>query len=313
MINHLNTLENIDIFMPSDTENAILEKLQDRSTYINASEMSVEEHQFLNGLIVQNKPKKLLELGVSAGGSSIIMLNAINDMPDAKLYSIEYLPYWYKNKNKKVGFAVDSYPHLKNQWELFTGGLALNFMDKIGDEIDFCLIDTMHTNPGEILDFLMVLPYLKEGAIVVFHDTNLQTAGKMFQWHLTNNLLMSSIAGKKILQGNFNEKSICTGITFPNIGAIKINDDTRRNLYNLFNLLTIKWYYLSDKTEQSDILTFFGRHYNAYFVDYLEKIFDYHNKNFRKYHGIRNRLKQAAKKMPLAWKIMDMLYVRKNK
>jgi hypothetical protein len=197
---------------------------------------------------------------------------------------------------------------LKHQWELFCGGLALNFMDKTGGDIDFCLIDTMHTNPGEILDFLMVLPYLKEGSIVVFHDTNLHTAGKMFQWHLTNNLLMSSIVGTKILQGNFDAKTAWTKAMFPNIGAIEITKDTKQNLYTLFNLLTIRWYYLPNKTEQLDMLQFFSRHYDTYFVNYLEQIFDYHNKTFHKYHGLRNRLKQTAKKMPLAWKIMDKLH-----
>ena len=31
-------------------------------------------------------------------------------------------------------------------------------------------IDSGHYEPGEILDFLMVLPFLKEEAIVIFHD-----------------------------------------------------------------------------------------------------------------------------------------------
>jgi len=240
MIEDLNTLGNILLFTPTKEENEILERLSNNGEFTKVSEMSVEERLFLNGLIVRNKPKKLLELGVSSGGSSVIILNAIHELPDAKLYSIEYLPYWYKNKNKKVGFVVDEYPHLKNKWNLFTNGLALNFMDEIGDKIDFCLIDTMHTNPGEILDFLMVLPYLKEGATVVFHDTNLHTADKMFQWHLTNNLLMSSIVGNKILQGNFNEKMAWTKVAFSNIGAIEITKETKVSLYNIFNLLTLK-------------------------------------------------------------------------
>lgn len=304
-------VEDVDIFMPANDENAILEKLEVERCYAKLSEMSIEERQFLNGLIARHKPKKLLELGVSSGGSSVVMLNAIHNT-DAKLYSIDYLPYWYKNKAKKVGYLVDSYPHLKQQWELFSGGLALNFMDQIGGNIDFCLIDTMHTNPGEILDFLMILPYLQDGAIVVFHDANLHTAGKMFQWHLTNNLLMSAVAGQKILQGNFNKKTAWSNVAFPNIGAIRISEETKRNLYAVFNLLTIKWYYLPSKAEQLDILKFFGQYYDAYLVNYLEKVFDYHNRAFRKYHGLRHKLKEAAKKIPLAWKIMDMLYVHKN-
>ncbi|MCL2416547.1 MAG: class I SAM-dependent methyltransferase [Bacteroidales bacterium] len=298
----------VSVFVPTSEETAILEKLNGADEYSKLSEMSVEERQFLNGLILRNKPKKLLELGVSSGGSSVIMLNAIKELSDTKLYSIEYLPYWYKNKNKKVGFVVENYPVLKNQWKLFTGGLALNFMDEIGSDIDFCLIDTMHTNPGEILDFLMVLPYLKDGAIVVFHDTNLQTAGKMFQWHFTNNLLMSSIVGNKILQGNFDAKTAWSKVAFPNIGVVEISQETRQHLYSIFNLLTLQWYYLPSETEQLAMLKFFEKHYSLYFVNYLEQVFDYHNKNFHKHHGIRHKLKETAKKIPFAWTVMDKLY-----
>ncbi|MDR1346485.1 MAG: class I SAM-dependent methyltransferase [Bacteroidales bacterium] len=304
---NLNGLGNIDIFTPTSSENAVLERLDGTGEYVKFSEMSGEERQFLNGLILRNKPQKLLELGVSSGGSTVVMLNALHRGGGA-LYSIDYLPWWYKNKKLKTGFAVDEYPHLKEQWKLFSGGLALKFMDAIGGDIDFCLIDTMHTNPGEILDFLMVLPWLKDDAIVVFHDTSLHTAGKMFQWHVTNNLLMSAIVGNKILQGNFNEKTAWANCAFPNIGAIRINESTRENLYALFNLLTIKWYYLPSRTEQFEILEFFGKYYNACFVDKLRKIFDYHNHNFHKYQGIRHKLKETAKRMPIAWKIMDMFH-----
>jgi len=301
-------LGNIEIFTPTNGENEILERLDD--AYTKVSEMSIAERQFLNGLIIRNKPKKLLELGVSSGGSSVIMLNAIRACPDAKLYSIDYLPYWYMNQDKKVGYIVDDYPNLKNQWELFGGGLALKFLDKIGSGIDFCMIDTAHSNPGEILDLLMVLPYLTEDAIVVFHDVNLHTAKyKKWQWSLTNNLLMSSIVGHKILQGNFNENAKWERAYFPNIGAVKIGKETTQNLYGIFNLLTIKWSYIPNKDEQLDIVEWVRKYYNAYFINYIETIFTYHNENFIKY-GTKYRIKQYVKKVfgvKLIYKIRRML------
>jgi hypothetical protein len=105
---------------------------------------------------------------------------------------------------------VDNYSYLKEKWKLYTGGLALKFIQEIGNEIDFCLIDTRHVNPGEILDFLMVLPYLSENCIVVFHDVNLHTnRGKNCNdWSITTNLLTSAIYGKKYLQGNFRQDDL---------------------------------------------------------------------------------------------------------
>ena len=54
--------------------------------------------------------------------------------------------------------------------DLYTGGLTAEFIETIGDEIDFVYIDTVNVTPGEMLDWLMVLPFLKNEAIVVFHD-----------------------------------------------------------------------------------------------------------------------------------------------
>ena len=43
-------------------------------------------------------------------------------------------------------------------------------MQSIVGNIDMLLIDNTHFGPGEILDFLIDLPFLKEEAIVIFHD-----------------------------------------------------------------------------------------------------------------------------------------------
>jgi hypothetical protein len=81
---------------------------------------------------------------------------------------------------------------LKQRWKLYTGGLSIKFMDEIGGDIDFCLIDTLHTIPGGILDFLMVFPYLKNDAIIIFHDINLHTSDfHERQWDIPNGLLMT--------------------------------------------------------------------------------------------------------------------------
>ena len=67
--------DSFELFFPSDEENKVLHSLD--KTYTSVSEMTNEEREFLNGIILRNKPVKLLEVGVSAGGSTVIMLNAI--------------------------------------------------------------------------------------------------------------------------------------------------------------------------------------------------------------------------------------------
>jgi predicted O-methyltransferase YrrM len=131
------------------------------------SEMSLNEKYFLNGMIRQIKPKKILEVGVSAGGSSAIILNAIKDMPETKVYSVDYFSFYYKNPKQRCGFVVDFFPQLTDKWNLLTGNDISYFIEDIGAEIDFVLLDTAHIHPWETLNFLTILPFLskKKGGV----------------------------------------------------------------------------------------------------------------------------------------------------
>ena len=127
--------------------------------------MWANQREFLNGIVRKFKPKKILEIGVKKGGSSIVILNAINDFKDSHLYSIDL------DSNEIVGQCVNEYfPELKKKWTLFKGNIATEFIEQIGNDIDMVFIDTAHFEPGEILDFIIVLPFLKENAIAIFHD-----------------------------------------------------------------------------------------------------------------------------------------------
>jgi predicted O-methyltransferase YrrM len=275
----------VELIAPSAEENRVLDSLKD--SYIKTSQMSDEDRRFLNSLIRRNKPQKLLEVGFHAGASSVVILNAISDINGAFLYSIDK---GKKIEEKDKGYIVEEYPELKGKWKMFTGGFALNFIEEIGGKIDFCFIDTTHINPGEILDFLMVLPFLKENAVVVFHDTNLHTFRYPYgilsspQWDIewnsyaiTTNLTISSIFGKKMICHDFVKRESCSKIYFANIAAVKLNNKTKNHLFELFNLLTIKWQYNIIGDERKSILSFFEKYYNAFYADYLKAVFDYHD------------------------------------
>lgn len=53
------------------------------------SEMTDGQRRFIHGLIQYYEPEKVLELGVSAGGGTIVLLNALMENAQAKLYSID--------------------------------------------------------------------------------------------------------------------------------------------------------------------------------------------------------------------------------
>ena len=245
-----------------------------KADYKSYSEMSEQDRLFLSTLITRYKPKKLLELGVSKGGSSIVMLNAIKNIDGASLASIDYNEWHYRIKDKKTGFYVDNYPDLKKKWTLKTGGMALNFLDELsgGEKFDFCLIDTVHSVPGEILDLLQVLPYLKEGAIVVLHDTNLQIEAVNYphkrNYHV-NNLLMSTIRGEKLIPFIKPYKSKY-GYFLNNIGAVKLSGENF--IYELFNLLATKWGYIPNSWDLELLTGFYEKQYGKYWAKYFENV-----------------------------------------
>jgi len=105
------------------------------SSYLEGLIFQAEsEARFLNGIIRATKPKKLLEVGVYNGGSSVVILNAIKDDPAAHLYSLD-LQKTVRGRighGKNIGWVVYEHtPELATQWSLFTGGYCSVFFHKI--------------------------------------------------------------------------------------------------------------------------------------------------------------------------------------
>ena len=130
------------------------------------------EPYFINGIIRKFKPKNCLEIGVSRGGSSIIILNAIKDINDSRLISLDLNEDLYYNNGQKTGCNVKKYfPELaENKWKLFTGKQPHIFLEKLNMKFDFLFLDTTHLAPGELINIIEALPFLNENAIVVLHD-----------------------------------------------------------------------------------------------------------------------------------------------
>ncbi|MDR0643390.1 MAG: hypothetical protein LBG05_00550, partial [Treponema sp.] len=57
---------------------------------------------------------------------------------------------------------------------------------------------------------------------------------------------------------------------FPNIGGIKLYKKSNQNIYELLNLLTLRWNYMLNENEQKDIFLFFKKHYNNFYYEYTK-------------------------------------------
>ena len=238
----------------------------------DVSEMQKIERQFINGIIRQVKPKKILEVGVSSGSGTAIILNAIKDMPESKLYSIDYNTKWYRDNGKLSGFIVtENFKDLTDKWELYTGGAASKFMEIIGDDIDMCIMDTVHWNPGEFLDFLMVFPFLKKNAIFILHDIQIFIPRNNDLKSLTCPMLFSALKGKKF----YIEKSDL-GCRYSNIGAIILDTDyIKETIEDIFFMLTFPWGYKIQNSLHIDTIKLFNKYYSRYLVSKYEQIILY--------------------------------------
>ncbi|MDR3223651.1 MAG: class I SAM-dependent methyltransferase [Methanobrevibacter sp.] len=273
-----------------DYENYQKNILEDVEKYLEKSEMTKSEQQFLNGIILQKKPKKILEVGVAAGGSSIVILNAIKDIDDAQLYSIDKNENYYVNNEYKTGYLIEKFlPHLKDKWKLYTGGITASFIENIanGKEIDLCVLDTVHHVPGELLDILMILPFMKKDGIIVLHDVmynclnykiGISKKYKCFnnKIGISNNVLFSVVKAEKILP-NFSEYFV-NGVPYPNIGAFIINEETLNNVDDIFFSLSLNWAYIPEEKDIEIMRKLFMKYYNEENIKKFDIIYEFYKK-----------------------------------
>jgi predicted O-methyltransferase YrrM len=269
--NYINNRKEIKIYFDK-YEVKIYNELKEKLQKTNCSQMWNNQREFLNGIIRKFRPKKILEIGVALGGSSIIILNAIKDIKNAYLYSIDL------NNNIRIGHCVPKFfPEFLNKWSLYKGNIAAKFIESIGGNIDMVLIDSAHFEPGEIIDFLIVLPFLKEGAIVCFHDIGNQItkAGyKNSRKEWAPYLIYNIIRGKKYLpSGN--------QILTHDIGAIKLENNQYKYIHDYFRVLGGQWQYFPKEMHINLLRKLFNKYYDKDCLIMFEETVSFNRKFVR--------------------------------
>ena len=247
---------------------------------------------FINGLIRKIKPKNCLEVGVANGGSSILILNAIKDIPDSHLISLDLNTQLYYDQSKKTGYRVNQYfPELTKNWRLLTGEQPHKFLIKLKMKFDFAFLDTAHSAPGEILNFIEILPFLNENAIFILHDILWHFHSKI-KFYPSNVYLYPVIYGEKVLIKNKNG-------SIENIGAIFLYNNQEKHYLDYFFLLLAFWEYIPKDNEINELRIFIK---NFYKKDIYLKIFDtaviknkISFKNQKKYYMLNSFIQKKQK------------------
>ena len=244
--------------------------------------MNEIESAFLCGMIKKFHPKKLLEVGVAAGGSTSIILQTLEDLGEPyKMHSVDILTKHHPYNTEEIGFLAKfvkannliSPASLSGEHKFHLGRYLPQVIDEIGGDIDFVILDTVHFLPGEVLDFIAMLPYLKDGAIVVLHDVALNQYKHQTGWRdaCATGALFGAVTAKKFL--NFVPEDAAGNIrsSYPNIAAFQVNEQTKEHIENLFLLLTLNWHYAPSQNEIKIYREFYRRYYSADLTDIFDE------------------------------------------
>lgn len=231
------------------------------------SEMSNEQIGFLCGLIKEKRPKKIIEVGVAAGGTTSVILNCIEKLNlfYTKLYSVDLLDFYYRDTTERTGYMAEQLKNVLkayNNFTLLTGKTLAERIDVIAPDrdIDFLILDTVHSLPGELLDFILCFPYLKKGATVVLHDLRLNHRDGESQAFATKIVFDVVTAEKYLLWKKTQEPDQIEEID--SIGAFDVTNDTAKYIADLFSALTVTWAYFPGEYELDTYRKVISKNYN---------------------------------------------------
>ena len=127
-------------------------------------------------------------------------------------------------------------------------------MEQIGNDIDMAFFDTSHTEPGEILDFIIALPFLKENAIVIFHDIANQITRSPERNEYAPYIIFNGIRGEKYLPSG-------DVILKQDIGAAKLDSNQKKYYKEYFRLLGGQWQYFLEEEHVTQLRDFLKKYY----------------------------------------------------
>lgn len=237
-------------------------------------EMSDDDHAFLCGIIKEIRPEKIVEIGVAEGGTTAVIMESLFLLGmESRVYSVDLNRELYCNREKETGYVwkevCNDIPG-KSMQEFKLGETIAGCIDEISNEIDLAIIDTTHILPGEILDFLCILPYLKRNATVLLHDISLNWI-RCFSDD-TNLLLRArdSIATKVLYTVVTADKWFYFDKQPFNIAAFTINDDTVKYIGDCFQALSLTWGYMPSEEMLFGYRRIFLRYYNEQCMEFFD-------------------------------------------
>lgn len=240
------------------------------TTLDNDAGMSEFESAFICGLIKDIKPKRILEIGISSGNTTAIIMKCIdllNLNDSCEIISIgkdEVLPDTFENH---TGFLINETELLienKIKHRLVLNDYLPDCINAIGNNINFVIINTQNTYPNILLVFLTIYPLLNPNAVVVLRGINAHKQSNNIN-SFNAKLLLNVVVADKITPDNPDDYNNAT-----EIGAFMLNNETDKNIQDCFGALSL---IRPPKTNKDETLRF-RDFISSYYSHQLLKIFD---------------------------------------
>ena len=220
---------------------------------------------FLSGLIKKRNPRKIVEVGVGSGTRSAVILKTLQALrSSAKFISVDSQSRLPADPRRKSGFLVDEFfSDLKKNWELYLGNSLPVYLENIGGEIDFIILDSSTVMPGVLLDFIVAMPFLSNDATIVFnniHDHYFSNCDC-----ISSKVAFDTIVGEKIICPDPSNK-----YSLPTLGAIEVTADTSKYINNLFSALTLPWNTVLDAKQILTYRSCIRKNYSAEHAEHFD-------------------------------------------
>jgi hypothetical protein len=222
----------------------------------------------VHGLIRYYEPQNIIEVGVAHGGGTVNILNAIRDR-DSKCVSVDISETCLTDESHPVGFDVniERFGFDCGKWNLFAGKDPVDVVEKLNVKYDFAVIDTMHLHPVESLNFLTILPYLNDGAVVCLHDTTVFCTS--VNHGFANRILMMCVCADKLEPQDESGYMSANGSYIANLVAFRVTRDTRRYIRGVFDSLMLPWELYPANI--STVQEYVAKHYHEDLVEIFDK------------------------------------------
>jgi hypothetical protein len=133
------------------------------------------------------------------------------------------------------------------------------------------MLDTAHVLPGEILQYIVIAPFLENNAVIVIHDITYELEKNFYQYYpreyMSNMILFSAI---------FSQYKYISNACIPNIGAIIFNKElSMQTIYFIILIIFKQFFYIPSKEILENTSNIINKYYPKEIADIYEQAIYY--------------------------------------